>query len=62
MLRWTTHEKVLRVDVVRHWFYLAAKAPGVGRARHCLILSWTSGRWRSTERCVVPGLGYLWRS
>jgi hypothetical protein len=56
MLRWTTLEKVLRVDVVRHWFYLAAKAPGVGRARHCLILSWTSGRWRSTERCVAPGL------
>jgi hypothetical protein len=33
-----TLEKASGVSAVRHWLYLAAKALGVGPARHCLVL------------------------
>jgi hypothetical protein len=39
VLRWTTIKKVPRVGAVRCWFYLVAKALGVGPARQCLVLS-----------------------
>jgi hypothetical protein len=61
MRRWTTLEKVPGVDVVRRWLYLAAKTLEVGPARHCLVSSCSSGRWRFTGGCEAPELGYLWR-
>jgi hypothetical protein len=38
VLRWTTIKKVLGVNAMKCWLYLAAKALGVGPARHCLLL------------------------
>jgi hypothetical protein len=51
-------EKVLGVCVMRCWLYLATKAPRVGPARRCLVLSlqWVMA---PIQGCVAPGLGYL---
>jgi hypothetical protein len=38
-LSWMTLEKVPGVGAMRCWFYLVAKALGVGPARHRLVLS-----------------------
>jgi hypothetical protein len=53
-LRWMALEKVAIAGFVRCWLYLAAKALGVGPARHCLVLLYDSGQWHFTGGCEPP--------